>query len=326
MALKLKELTKNKRLFLGTLFILVVLIIYIISQITSSSTPVPSPVSTLPPSPPTPNPQLVTSQQKLNFTWETSLPTNTPSQLPFYTITQPLLNTTTIPIISNYLNFFSQHQIETETSDSLWVNNNLSLFISPSQQLLTYNNSNPEPNLPSPDQQTFISQSNKIVSELFPNTNNFKINPLIPIKTFPQFSILSYSQTVNDYPIITPTTSQSTLNLSLNNQLQIQYLEILGGYQQITTSENFPTINTQSQLENIAPSTAIRLHTSDDVSQEYSIDRSSTINFTVKKISLVYYQTDSSDTLYPSFLLQGNLKTSTINLENTSFIVPSYLN
>ena len=140
------------------------------------------------------------------------------------------------------------------------------------------------------------------------------------------FSVLNYSQTINDYFIITPTTSNSILTLILNNQLQIQYLEILGGYQQTTTSENFSIINTQSQLENLATTTAIRLHTTNYVNQESSIDQSSIINFTVKEIYLIYYQPESSDILHPSFLLQGNLKTSIVNLENARFIVSAYLN
>ena len=325
MALKLKELTSNKKFFLGILFLLVILVAYIILQLKSSSIPTTPPLSVSPPSPPTPNPQLVISQQKLNFTWETSLPADTPIQLPFYTITQPLLNSTTIPNISNYFNFFPQHQINTETTDSLWVNNNLSLFISPSQQLLTYNNANPEPNLPSPSKQELTTQSDKIISQIFPNSN-FKINPLNTTETSDLSSILNYSQTINDYFIVTPTTSNSILTLILNNQLQIQYLEILGGYQQTTTSENFSIINTQSQLETIAPSTAIRLHTSNYINQESSIDQSSIINFTVKEISLIYYQPESSDILHPSFLLQGNLKTSTTNLENARFIVPAQTN
>lgn len=319
-----KKPTINKKVFLGITVILVVFIlIYLIKLFLPSSPPITPPVTVAPPQLPTPNPQLVISQQKVNFTWNTSLPTNTPAQLPFYTITQPLFNNTTIPPISNYFNFSSQHQIDTETTDYLWVNNKLSLFISPSQQLLTYNNANPEPNLPSPSQQTFIAQGNQIVNQLFPTTN-FKINPLTSIKTSPLSSVLNYSQTINDYFIITPTTTQSSFTLVLNNQFQIQYLEILGGYQQTTPSDSIAIINTQSQLENLAPTTAIRLHTTEDVSEESFIDQSSIINFTVNNITLVYYQPDSSETLYPSFFLQGNLKTSLINIENAAFIIPAF--
>ena len=319
-----KKPTINKKVSLGIIVSLVVFIlIYLIKLFLPSPSPIAPPITVTPPPLPTPNPQLVISQQKTNFTWNTSLPTNTPTQLPFYTITQPLLNTATIPPISNYFNFNSQHQIDTQTTDYLWVNNKRSLFISPSQQLLTYNNANSEPNLPSPDQQTFITQSNQIVNQLFPTTN-FKLNSLTSIKTSPLSSVLNYSQTVNDYFIITPTTTQSSFTLVLNNQLQIQYLEILGGYQQTTASNPIAIINTQPQLENIAPTTAIRLHTTEDVSEESFIDQSSIINFTVNNITLVYYQPDSSDILYPSFFLQGNLKTSLVSIENAAFIIPAF--
>jgi len=321
-----KKPTINKKLFLGiTVILIVFILIYVIKLFLPSPPPTTPSITVTPPSLPTPNPQLVISQQKINFNWNTSLPTNTPAQLPFYTITQPLFNNTTIPPISTYFNFTPQNQIDTQTSDYLWVNNNLSLFISPPQQLLTYNNANPEPNLPSPTQQSLISQANQIVQQLFPTIINFKINPLNPIKTLPLSSTLSYSQTINDYLLITPTTSQSILTLVLNNQLQIQYLEILGGYQQVTNSEPLEIINTQSQLENTASISPIRLHTTENVSQESSIDQSQTINFTVNNIILVYYQPESSNTFYPSYLLQGDLKTTSINLKNAAFIIPAYL-
>lgn len=320
-----KKPTINKKVFLGLFIILTTFILIYVIKLFSSPPPS-SPTTVTPPPLPTPDPQLIISQQKINFTWKTSLPTNIPTHLPFYTITQPLLNTTTIPFISTYFNFTSQNQIDTQTSDYLWVDNNLSLFISPSQQLLTYNNANPEPNLPSPTQQSLTSEANQIINQLLPTNTNFKLNPFTSIKILTYSSTLNYSQTINDYFVITPTTSQSILTLSLNNQLQIQYLEILGGYQQTISSEPISLINTQSQLENIAPISPIRLHTTEDVSQESSIDQSQTINFTVNDITLIYYQSASSNILHPSFLLQGNLKTTSANIESAAFIVPAYLN
>jgi len=169
MALKLKELTSNKKFFLGILFLLVILVAYIILQLKSSSIPTTPPVSISPPSPPTPNPQLVISQQKLNFTWETSLPTNTPTHLPFYTITQPLLDTTTIPNISNYFNFFPQHQL-TLKPQTLFGSTTTFPFLSPPP-----NNSSPTT---TPIQSlTFLLQTNKH-SSLNPTKLSLKYFPI----------------------------------------------------------------------------------------------------------------------------------------------------
>ena len=187
----------------------------------------------------------------------------------------------------------------------------------------------PDTNFPA--DQISIQQITQKINNLLNNPPNLQVTntPQIPdsadyqSNNFQKLRFLTFTQTPNDSQLFTTTPHNSPLTVIFDSQLNIRYIEILGGYQTLKQLSTTSPIS-YSTLQQIANQKAQRLPTSPNLEQENQLNSSSRLNLTVQDINLsFFFDPQNPNILQPVYSLTGPLSTNNLNFPQSRFIVPA---
>ncbi len=286
--------------------------------------------------PPAINLQPVSPSQILIINWS-DVRIVSPKQLPYYTITSPLIDSNLIKNVAVSLGFSANDAKKTLTNSSyLYSKNNQSLFASTAQNQIQYTYSaSPSSTAGFPSLTRINQKVSAYLQQFFPNqtfqsTSEPEYFYTISNDTYPQRTTpaksnlvrLNYQQTLNGYPFLTTATGNSIISFTYDSNQILHSIEISGGYLQTSANTNLNILDLPA-LKQIASQKAVSLSLDAITDVVAQIQNSAAVTLDVSDISLVYFATPSSSQILPVFLIKGQLKGNSFGAVRASYIVPA---
>jgi len=345
---RIKKLYQHQKLLLLLILAFAIIAGVILSLITParpvpteviSPTPPPAGGSTITPgvtAPPSLNLQPVNPAQKLFINWQSATITP-PSELPYYTITSPLIDVNLIKTIATTLGFGSTDAKKTlATTSYLYVKNSQSLFGSTTQNQIQYTNSVAATTTVGFPSLTAINQkAENYLKQFFPDLT-FKQSgspeyfastsvELYPEKTTPakaNLVRLNYEQTIAGFPLLTTATANSIISFTYDSNQILHTLEITGGFKKTTANEKLKLMDFAT-LRQVGSRLAlpVALDAITDVTSLVQTELEVTLD--VEQLSLVYFSAPNGQQILPVFLLKGKVKGKNFLAVPAAYIVPA---
>ncbi len=347
---KLKELiksSKTKKILYLIVVVLVVILVYLISkslptniQKQTNTVPViPTPTSYGKPEIPLDTVNPFNPSQKLVFNWGNLSP-DLPTSLNNYSIKAPIVTVTTINSISSKLGFtLSEKSPYTDSESLLWVNNNRSLFGSPKQNQISFNTTGS-----TPKHTTTISKDDAIgiakgvISNLLGEEimETFTKTPEVTYHSFdakkedePKTATpetantisISFQQEIDSLPFLNLSSNGETFSVVIDTDKKIYLFYIHGGYQSLSSNGQVNIVSF-ADLVNSAPTSAIRISSSEDIASERAFTESNIIRINVIEVLPGYFQR-ADNTIFPVFIIKGDMSASGLNPYPATYIVPA---
>lgn len=341
-----KSFSKHQKVYLAFLVILVFIVFIILLQ-PSQSVPVSGPIPSITPSvtsplapasslPPELKLTVVNPSQKLFINWN-GISLTPPNELPYYSISNPLITQDIIRSVAAKLNFTEANLKKTlKTTSTLYTKNNLSLFASTSQNQILYTNSSPIPSSTGfSDLSSIENSAGTYFSQFFNNLTFNKIQePEYYLsqspEQYPEKSIaekanlvrLNYTQSISGYPLLTTATGNSIVSFTFDSEKNLRSLEITGGFQGVKEITKLKIMNFDT-LKQIASRLASPL-SYDAITDIVSLAQTELeVTLDLKNIQLAYFSSPDSNQAVPVFLLEGTLKGRNFSGIKASYIVPA---
>lgn len=281
-------------------------------------------------------------EQKLVFNWG-SLPSQTFPTIKNYRISAALINTPIIMNAASRLGFTALEKSQNTSENShLWLKNNMSFFGSTKQNQIMFISTSEIPKHTTnirTDEAIAISQN--IILNLFgetliktlnptPEIKYLDLNPQIedePSETTPELANIvniNFQQTIDNLPLINLSKRGETISVAIDTTKKLYLLYVYGGFLRLTENGE-TTPRTFSQLKESAPSQAIRISQSKDIPSEAAYTKVKTVNIAVKEVNLGYFQR-ADNSLFPVFIIKGNMSSKGLAEFPATYIVPASAN
>lgn len=339
---------RNKRILLVILVIFAIVIPYMLGKVITGKqrhSPLTIPIiptATITPTGPivpldTSNPHNPT--QRLIFNWGITT-ADFPDSIPDYTSTTPLVNPNAITSIANKLGYTALQQSPyVDGTFYLWGNESTSLFGSPSQNQILFSTTSPLPATTTiiPKEQALIL-TKSLLSGLLGESivSTFDTNPEVqylsfnpqgadeePAKATPETANLiniNYHQLVDGRPILSLSPKGETVSVAMDTSKKLYRLNIYGGYQSLNKKGdmNVPSL---SRLIEIAPTSAKRISYAENIEAEAAFTNSTVLNISVVSAEVGYFHREDQ-TLFPVFIIRGNMSARNLTSYPAIYIVP----
>ncbi len=300
------------------------------TQIPSQPSPIPQITASPIPLPQASSP-LQNQDQGLIISWQTQ-PPQLPDKLNLYKIQTPLINNSSSQTIAQNLGFSNQDLVANQPPFLVWSKPPHSLSVNLNSNQLTFNNSSPQlPISEFPNNQIIKQNITERLNQILNSPSQLQVigEPVILDSSNYQndqpdkLRSLFFTQSPDNLPIYTTTTNNAPIIVIFDSQLNIKYLEILGGFQTITSiSTSSPA--SYSNLQQTAPQKAQRLPSTNLIKQEKQLNSASQLNLTVQDIRLsFFFDPQNPNLLQPVYSLTGPLSTNDLNFPQSRFIVPA---
>ncbi|KKS94170.1 MAG: hypothetical protein UW68_C0041G0003 [Candidatus Collierbacteria bacterium GW2011_GWB1_44_6] len=278
-------------------------------------------------------------EQKLVFNWGSVSPT-IPNTMTNYSVKSPLINSASITVIANKLGFTTlERSTETDENSFLWMNDNYSLFGSPTQNQIMFNSVVELPQNNSViTQEEALSITRNVVSNLFGETVLSTFNPNAeikylnlqqqteeePIETTPDKANIinvNFHQTINGLRLINLSRTGETLSVAIDTSKKLYLLYVHGGYLSLAENGQSSLINFSSLIDT-APTNAIRISYSKDIPSEAAFTEASIVNINVNSVTLGYFQREDNQ-IFPVFIIEGLMSAKGLSEYPATYIVPA---
>lgn len=279
-------------------------------------------------------------EQKIIFDWNQIEPI-LPTKMNEYTVTTPIINTSTIISLANKFNFVSQdNSTEEDKSAFFWNNKTSSLFASTSQNQIFYRN-----NIEIPIHKLDISpedsvmSSKEIINNLFgadfSNTlndnpeiqylnkipNKIEEEPILVTNKENNLISIKFKQKIDNLPLVTQSRNGEILSIIIDTNKNLYSLNLYGGYSLISKQNEVKTLNL-SQIKNLANTEALRITYSKNIGSENAYTKAKIINVSVTSIDTGYYQIDGLN-IIPVYIINGVMSAKGVASYPATYIIPA---
>lgn len=345
---KYTDIIISKKFVFGFLIIFFFVLVFVISKLLPTrepQSPLTVPLITQAITPPsieeaplnTENPHNPT--QRLVFNWGSINP-DLPNKITGYKVVTPLVNSSTINVSANKLGFKAlDKSMETDDSSPLWVKNDSMLAGNLELNQILYNSTSPIPeSTKTITKDQAISTAVKIISDLFgssvqsnietnPETKYLKINIETedePAEVAPEVANIinvNFYQTIDNLRLINLSKNGETISVAIDTTEKLFLLYVYGGYLNIDSVGEYNTLG-YSRLKEVASGNAIRVSYSRNIDDEAAYTEARTVIVNVNKVSLGYFQR-TDNTLFPVYIIEGQMSASNIEPFPATYIVPA---